>query len=74
MEEAKITSPLKAIRAWCLYCSNDSAYEVKLCADKTCPLYEFRLGHNPYRKKREYTEEERAALAERLKNAREAQK
>ncbi len=57
MKPKKITTPLKAIRAKCLDCSGDSAPEVKLCVIPHCPLFEFRMGKNPYRK--ELTEEER---------------
>lgn len=64
MEEKRI-SPLKAIRLKCLDCSCGSSNEVKLCPVVKCPLYPFRDGHNPYTKK-EYSPEERAALAARL--------
>lgn len=51
MEEAKKKfSPLKAIRRYCLGCSNGSSNEVKLCTVTSCELYEYRSGHNPYRK------------------------
>lgn len=60
-------TPLKAIRANCLECCCGwSAYEVKLCPIKTCPLYPYRLGKNPYLPKRELTEEQRKAAAERF--------
>ena len=41
--------PLKAIRAYCLDCSETSA-EVKQCVIPDCPLYQYRMGHNPARK------------------------
>lgn len=63
-------TPMKAIRAKCLDCCCGSAHEVKLCTGKNCSLYPFRFGKNPYRKKREYTDEKRAEMAERLKNSR----
>lgn len=63
-------SPLKAIRAHCLDCVCGSANEVKFCTAKDCSLYPFRFGRNPYINRRRLTEEERAACAERLKNAR----
>lgn len=69
--EEYIQQPLKAIRANCLQCVGGSSNEVKLCTSKTCYLYPFRFGKNPYSKRREYTDEEKAAMAERLKNARE---
>lgn len=69
-----ITSPIKAIRAKCLDCCCDQREEVKLCPATTCPLYPFRLGKNPNRKTRTFTEEQKKAAAERLKKAREAKK
>ena len=65
----EITNPVKAIRAFCLECV-ETYNDVKNCTSPTCPLYAFRMGKNPYRTKREYTEEQKAAMAERLKNAR----
>ena len=62
-------TPIKAIRAKCLDCSNGSAYEVKLCPIKRCPLYEFRFGKNP-NIKREYTDEQREEMRQRLMKAR----
>ena len=64
-----MTTPLKAIRANCLECA-DSTHEVKLCPCVECPLHPFRFGKNPFIK-REMTEEQRFAAAERLKKARE---
>lgn len=58
---------LKAIRLKCLDCCCDSAYEVKLCPCEKCPLHPFRFGKNPYRSKKEYTEEEKKAMADRFK-------
>ena len=43
---AKLT-PIKAIRAECLECSNGQWKEVRLCPMKNCPLYEYRNGHRP---------------------------
>lgn len=74
MTEKVITSPIKAIRAKCLDCSNGSSNEVKLCEIEQCALYPFRFGKNPYRTKREYTEEQKAFFREQLAKAREAQK
>lgn len=47
----RITS-LKAIRLKCLDCSNGSSNEVKLCPVADCPLHEFRLGKNPYTRRK----------------------
>ena len=60
------TNPVKAIRARCLDCCGGSAKEVDLCPSKTCSLYPFRYGKNPYRTKRELTEEQRTELKARL--------
>lgn len=67
---AGVSNPMKAIKAKCLDCCCGNAAEVKLCPAQDCPLHPFRLGRNPFRAKREYSDEERAALAERLAAAR----
>lgn len=63
---------LKAVRKKCLDCMRGSSNEVKLCPSHDCPLYAFRFGKNPYRTKREMSEEQRQAVAERFRKAREA--
>lgn len=65
------TNPVKAIRQFCLECSGDSSAEVKRCTSEKCALYPFRFGKNPYRTKREMTDEQKAAAKERLAAARE---
>jgi hypothetical protein len=65
-------TPIQAIRAKCLDCCCDQANEVKLCTAIRCPLWPFRLGKNPNIKPREYTEEQREAMRQRLKKAMEA--
>ncbi len=62
---AEITNPVKAIRAKCLDCCCGSQ-----CPCTDCALYPFRFGKNPYRQKRELTPEQKAAMAERLRNSR----
>lgn len=42
----KVT-PLRAIRKKCLDCSGGSRKEVRECPCRDCPLYLYRLGHNP---------------------------
>ena len=49
-QNRKHLTPLKAIRAKCLDCSNDQPKEVRLCTHKDCALYKYRLGNNPARK------------------------
>ena len=69
--ENKPVSPLKAIRLFCLDCCGGSSNDVKICSAAKCALYPFRFGKNPFRAKRELSDEQRAAMAERLKKARE---
>ena len=69
MEEKEITNPVKAIRAKCLDCCCGSSNEVELRTCTGCALYPFRRGKNPYRKKHELSEKQRAALmAQAIKN------
>ena len=42
-------TPLRAIRALCMECCAWAPKEVKLCPNKHCPAYPYRLGHNPQR-------------------------
>lgn len=65
-------TPIQAIRAKCLDCCCGQVNEVKLCPAERCPLHQFRLGKNPNIKPREYTEEQREAMRQRLKKAMEA--
>lgn len=64
-----ITSPLKAIRAKCLECSNGSAADVRNCPIEKCELYPFRFGKNPY-SRRVLTDEEKAEVLERFRRNR----
>ena len=66
MEEKKITSVLKAVRAKCLDCCCWQPNEVKQCPATQCPLYDFRMGKNPFRKKKEYSEEQLKTMRERM--------
>lgn len=68
------TNPVKAIREFCLDCCGGSKVEVKECPSRKCALHPFRFGKNPYRAKREMTEEQRKAAATRLAEARQKRK
>ena len=68
----KANSPQKAIVNFCISCMGYHKPYVKECTSLNCPLYDFRLGKNPYRKSREYTEEEKEQLKERARKARES--
>ena len=46
----KNITPLKAIRAKCLDCTNKQPSEVRRCLVDNCPLFNYRFGHNPSRK------------------------
>ena len=65
------TNPLKAIRKKCLDCCVGQVDEVKKCPIEDCELWHFRFGKNPYRTKKQLTEEQRQALVERLKKGKE---
>lgn len=42
-------TPVKAIRAKCLDCSNGSRSEVRYCPMTECALYPYRMGHRPHK-------------------------
>ena len=65
------TNPVKAIREKCLDCCGGQYTEVSACPAERCALHPFRFGKNPYRTKREMSDEQREAAAERLRLARE---
>lgn len=56
-------SLLKIIREKCLDCCGGSPAEVRECrSEKTCALWPYRLGTNPFRQKRTITAEHLAKL------------
>jgi hypothetical protein len=59
------TPVLKAIRTKCLDCSGGSYGEVADCLVKSCALYPFRMGKNPWRA--ELSAEQRAERAAHLR-------
>lgn len=61
-----------AIRQMCLSCMGGSSREVLLCASANCSLWPFRMGTDPFREKREMSEEQREASVQRLAAARAA--
>ena len=44
---ASSLTPMRALRAKCLDCSDGSAKEVKLCCISECPLWVYRFGKRP---------------------------
>ena len=63
---------LQAIRKFCLECVGWSADEVKLCSDPLCPLYHFRFGRDPSKKKRVMSEKNRKRFIDMVKNRNES--
>ena len=61
-DQPKPTSPLRAIRQFCLSCCKESQQEVRLCPAEECPLHAFRMGKNPYRRSHILTDEQKNAL------------
>lgn len=57
---------LGAIRAKCLDCSCGQPSEVAKCVSINCALWPYRMKTNPFRAARELSDEQRAALADRL--------
>lgn len=58
-------TPLKAIRLKCLDCCCGQIAEVRFCPCEDCPLYIYRMGHNPARKS-SMTNEQKAEWAEKM--------
>lgn len=52
----RATSPLRAIRAFCVLCMGAQPKEVAKCTATDCVLYPMRMGTNPFQKRR--TEDE----------------
>ena len=67
--KATYQNPVQAIRARCVDCCGGDRNEVQLCPSEDCPLHPFRMGKNPFRAKREYTQAQKRALLERMAKA-----
>lgn len=59
---------MNAIKAKCLDCCCGQTSEIRECTIVKCPLHPFRLGKDPFATKRGISEEQKAQLAERMKN------
>lgn len=77
MNNEQATSPLRAIKLFCRNncCAvgpdNHGSMEAwKECNISSCQLHAFREGKNPFRKRRDMTDEQRKAIGERLQNSR----
>lgn len=67
-------NPVKAIRAKCIDCCGGMMSIVQDCGIPSCPIYPFRSGKNPFRTKKEMSEEQREAVKERLAKSRKSKK
>ncbi len=63
---------LDVIRARCMDCSSQQQSEVRKCTAVQCPSWPYRMGTNPWREKKELTEERREQLKNIMANARKA--
>jgi hypothetical protein len=62
-------NPLKAIREKCLDCCCGNASEVRKCVSEDCPSWPYRMGTNPFCKKRELSPQQKRERAARLAQA-----
>ena len=60
-------NPLKALREKCIDCSCGDTSEVRKCVAVDCALWPYRMGTNPFRKKRELSPHEKRERAKRLR-------
>ncbi len=68
-QKFRAQNPLKAIREQCVDCCCEDTSEVRKCVAVDSALWPFRMGKNPFRKKRELSPVEKRERAERLKCA-----
>jgi hypothetical protein len=59
-------NPLTAVREKCIDCCCGDTSEVRKCVAIDCSLWPFRMGKNPFRKKRELSTKEKRERADRL--------
>lgn len=72
LEKDNLKAVLKAVKTYCLdSCCCGYRKEVDECEIKICELWNFRDGKNPFRKKREISEERKEEMIKNLKKARE---
>ena len=65
-QKFRAQNPLKAIREKCLDCCCGNASEIRKCVAVDCALWPFRMGSNPFRKRRELSPAQKRERAERL--------
>lgn len=64
-------TPLKSIHLYCVDCTGGSIKELRLCPCFSCPLYAYRFGKSPFRKKTMLSDEERKRRGEFLRRMKE---
>ena len=69
-------NPVKAIRAKCIDCcgAEDYTNRIRDCEITKCAIHPFRMGKNPYREKKQLTEEQQAMYKERARKMWETRK
>lgn len=65
-------NPLKAIREKCLDCVCYQPSLVAACEIERCALWPFRMGTNPFRKKRSLSAEQKREFTQRMAKAKDA--
>jgi hypothetical protein len=65
-QKFRAQNPLNAIREKCLDCCCANAAEVRKCVAVDCALWPFRLGSNPFRKRRELSPQQKRERVRRL--------
>lgn len=61
---------LQALRERCIDCSGGSSQKVRFCTAVACSAWPFRMGTDPWRAKREMSDEQKAVLRQRLEAGR----
>ena len=61
-------NPVKAIREKCLDCCSGAKSEIRKCVSTDCPIWPFRMGANPFRKKMVLTAEEKERRTQRIRS------
>lgn len=47
-QRARVDSPIKGVRAFCMECQGNDTVGVRECASVNCPLWPFRMGTNAF--------------------------
>lgn len=69
MDMEKRPSPVRIIRRKCLDCQGRSTAGVRDCPSKECPLWPYRFGADPFRKRRKMGPYQKQQLQEGYRKA-----